>query len=90
MRLFDDLKSPGLMYLKAILFLIAGGAAVGGLLLESPTFRTAFLLLVAIASFCRLYYFMFYVVERYIDPSYRFAGIGSFVVYLLRRHRAGG
>lgn len=85
MNLFDDLKSPGLMYLKAFLFLVAGCVAAGALLWESPTLRTAFLLAVAIGSFCRLYYFAFYVIEKYIDPSYRFAGLGSFVLYALRR-----
>lgn len=29
---------------------------------------------IAVWSFCRLYYFGFYVIERYIDPSYRFSG----------------
>lgn len=24
-------------------------------------------------------------IEKYIDPSYKFAGLGSFVVYLFRR-----
>jgi hypothetical protein len=29
------------------------------------------------------------VIEHYIDPDYRFAGLGSFVLYLLRRRRHG-
>jgi hypothetical protein len=85
MDLFGDLKSAKLMYLKAFLFLVAGGVSAAAILVESPTLRTAFLLAVAIGSFCRLYYFMFYVIEKYIDPGYRFAGIGSFLLYLLRR-----
>jgi len=78
-----DLKSEKLMYLKAVLFLIAGTAAVAGILVESPSLRTAFLLGLAIWSFCRLYYFAFYVIEKYIDPSYRFAGLSSLLLYLL-------
>jgi hypothetical protein len=85
MDLFRDLKSPALMYLKAGLFLVAGSAAVLGLLLESPTLRTGVLIATAIWAFCRLYYFMFYVIEKYIDPGYRFAGIGSFIAYIVRR-----
>jgi hypothetical protein len=81
---WGDLKSAKLMYLKAILFLVAGTAAVIGILVESPSLRTALLLGIAIWSFCRLYYFAFYVIEKYIDPSYRFAGLSSFVLYLLR------
>ena len=89
MNLGGDLKNPRWMYLKAILFLVAGIAASAGILLENPTLRTAFLLTIAVWSFCRLYYFMFYVVEKYIDPEYRFAGITSFLVYLLQKRRRG-
>ena len=80
-----DLKSVKLMYLKAVLFLIAGSIAALTILLENLTLRTAFLLCIAIWSFCRLYYFMFYVIEKYIDGEYRFAGIFDFIRYLLRR-----
>ena len=48
----------------------------------------AFLLAVALWAFCRFYYFAFYVIEKYVDPSYRFAGLGSFALYLLRRRSA--
>jgi hypothetical protein len=87
MNLLGDLKSPTLMYLKAILFLLAGTLAAVGIVLESPTLRTGILLAVAVGSFCRLYYFLFYVIEKYIDPGYRFAGLGSFLLYLLRKRR---
>lgn len=80
-----DLKDPRLMYLKAVLFLVIGLMAVAGILLESPTAQTALLLALAIWAFCRLYYFMFYVIEKYIDGEYKFAGITSFVLYLVRR-----
>lgn len=73
------------MYLKAALFFCAGCIASLALLLQQPTWETAFLLMVAIWSFARLYYFMFYVVEKYIDGEYRFAGIGDFLVYVARR-----
>jgi hypothetical protein len=82
--MWGDLKSARLMYLKATLFLVAGTAAAVGILAESPSLRTAALLGIAVWSFCRLYYFAFYVIEKYIDPSYRFAGISSFLVYLVR------
>jgi hypothetical protein len=84
MNLRGDLKSPKLMYFKAVLFLVAGIAAAAGILVESFHWRTALLLGIAIWSFCRLYYFAFYVIEKYIDPGYRFAGLHSFVLYLLR------
>jgi len=85
MKLTGDLKSARLIYLKGLLFLVTGLLSLAALLLESPTLRTAFLLAVAVWSFCRLYYFMFYVIEKYVDPSFKFAGLYSFVVYLVRR-----
>ena len=36
---------------------------------------------------CRAYYFAFYVIERYADPSFKFSGLWSFVRYLTTRHR---
>ena len=82
-----DLKSARLIYLKGFLFLVAGILASASILLENPTLQTAFLLAIAIWSFCRLYYFMFYVLEKYVDANYRFAGIHSFVLYLWQKRR---
>ena len=85
MKLTDDLASAKLIYLKGFLFLVTGLLAVTALLLDSPTLRTAFLLLIAVWSFCRFYYFLFYVIEKYVDPGYKFAGLYSFLCYLLRK-----
>ncbi len=80
-----DLKNPRWIWLKAWLFLGLGLAAGSLAFLESPTLRQAFYLGVTVWAFCRLYYFAFYVIEHYLDPGYRFAGLGSFVVYVFRR-----
>lgn len=80
-----DLKSPTLIYLKGFFFLLAGCTSAGLLLAEAPTLRIALLLAIAIWSFCRAYYFAFYVIEHYVDPQYKFAGLWSFASYLLRR-----
>lgn len=80
-----DLTDPRLLYLKAALFLIGGGLASLLLLMDRPTLKAAVLLVIAIWCFARAYYFAFYVVERYVDPSFRFAGLWSLARYLLRR-----
>lgn len=80
-----DLKSPKLIIAKGILFLLLGLMSATLLLLLYPHWRTAALLGVAVWSFSRFYYFAFYVIERYVDPSYKFAGLSSFALYLLRR-----
>jgi hypothetical protein len=87
--MFDDLKDARLIYLKGFLFLLAGCVAAGGIILESGSLRIAFLLAVAIWAFARFYYFAFYVIQHYVDPAYKFAGLSSFALYLLRRQNAG-
>ena len=84
MRLTDDLTSRKAIFLKGWLFLGLGLLAGGGLLVESPTWQTAALLAICAWAFCRWYYFMFYVIEHYVDPSFKFAGLGSFLAYLWR------
>jgi hypothetical protein len=71
-----DIKSPTLLYLKGCLFLIAGCVAAGLVIAELPTLKVALLLAVAIWCFCRAYYFAFYVIQHYVDPGFRFAGLG--------------
>ena len=80
-----DLKNPKLIYLKAVLFLFTGLLSAGLLLLEHPSLRNALLIAITVWAFCRLYYFAFYVIEHYVDPGYRFAGIGSFFAWLSGR-----
>jgi hypothetical protein len=82
-----DIKNVKLLYLKAGLFVAGGLLASAGVLLEAPTLRVAALLIVAIWCFARAYYFAFYVIEHYIDSSYRFSGLWSFVRYVARRNR---
>jgi hypothetical protein len=80
-----DLNDPRLMYLKAWLFLAIGLLGITGILLIAPSLRLAALLAITIWAFCRLYYFLFYVIERYIDPQYRFAGLGAAAAYLWQK-----
>lgn len=83
-----DIRSPRLLYIKGALFLALGVLASTLLLMGDPRPRTAVLLAIAVWSFARAYYFAFYVITAYIDPTYRFAGLVSLVRYLVRR-RAG-
>ena len=80
-----DLTSPRLIYLKGGLFVAAGTLASATILLEHPTWKTAAMLALAVWCFARAYYFAFYVIQHYLDATYRFSGLGSFARYLLRR-----
>jgi len=82
-----NLTSPKLMCLKAILFIVVGLTASTIIILESPSLKIVLLLLAAIWAFARAYYFIFYVIQHYIDPGYRYAGLFSFLRYLLTRRR---
>jgi hypothetical protein len=77
--------SPRWIYVKGGLFLLTGLAAAALLIAEHPTLKVALLLALTVWCFARFYYFAFYVIEKYVDPGYRFSGLGSFVMYLLRR-----
>jgi hypothetical protein len=81
-----DLSSHRWMCVKAVLFLIIGALSCALILAELPELRVLALLFLAIWSFCRAYYFAFYVVERYIDPSYRFSGLCSALRYWWKRN----
>ena len=80
-----DITDKRLLYMKGVLFALLGVLATGLILLEHPDARLACLLSIAIWSFCRAYYFAFYVIQHYVDPSFRFAGLGSFIAYVWRR-----
>ncbi len=77
------------MYLKAALFFLILLSCSGLLLIEAPTWRTVIFLVLLICSAARLYYFMFYVIEKYIDPDFRYSGIGSALSHLWGRMRGG-
>ena len=80
-----DLKNTKLIDLKGILFLLIGLSASALLLIEAPRLKVALLLGLAVWGFTRAYYFAFYVIQHYVDDRYKFAGLWSFVQYVLRR-----
>jgi hypothetical protein len=87
MIIMENIKSANILWLKGGLFALLGVIASVLLLIQSPTWKVGLLLAVAIWAFCRAYYFAFYVIGQYIDPAYKFSGLGSFVVHALRKRR---
>ena len=75
------------MYLKAALFLVIGTVSAALLLAESFSWKTALLVVLLVWSYCRAYYFAFYVLERYVDPGFKFSGLGSLLAYIWRRKK---
>ena len=82
-----SLRSAFWIQLKAALFLAAGMIAISIILVEYPAPRLALLLGIALWAFCRAYYFAFYVISKYLDPHFRFSGLGSALYWLIRQGR---
>jgi hypothetical protein len=82
-----DLTSARWIKIKGFLFLLIGIIAAVLIFMGNPDWKTIVLLVLVIWSFCRFYYFAFYVIEKYVDPSYKFSGLVSFAKYLLQRRR---
>jgi len=82
-----EISNPTAIQIKGFLFLFLGLLSGSLLVLDRPSLRVAALLAVSIWSFCRFYYFAFYVVQRYVDPNFRFSGIVSFARHLAMHGR---
>jgi hypothetical protein len=80
-----DLADPRWIKFKGILFVLVGVLASTLLLLEAPSWKVGLLLLISVWCFARAYYFAFYVIEKYVDPTFRFSGLWSAVRYLCSR-----
>ena len=87
MRLSEDIQSPRLLYFKGSLFVLLGLVSASILFFRVPRLDVAILLMICVWSACRAYYFAFYVIQHYIDPEYRFAGLFDFAKYLVIRRR---
>ena len=80
-----DLKSKKLIVVKGVLFLIIALCSFGLILIQLPSFDIVLLLLCLIWSACRFYYFLFYVLEKYVDSSLRYAGILALIQAIIKK-----
>lgn len=82
-----DITSPRLLKLKAALFVFLGVLSATYLLLPRFSWIQLGLFVLSVWAFCRAYYFCFYVLQHYVDPQFRYAGLFSALQYLFRRPR---
>lgn len=80
-----EITNPRTLYAKAALFIVLGTASAALIVIRTPLASTVVLLAIAIWAFARVYYFAFYVIERYVDPTFRFSGLWSCALYLWRK-----
>ena len=84
-RIMGDLQSKRWILAKGIAFLIITVVVAVLLLFESPSVRTAVFVVLLVWAACRFYYFLFYVLERYVDQTLRYAGIIALVRTILAK-----
>tara|TARA_B100000212_G_scaffold328674_1_gene293144 strand:- start:735 stop:998 length:264 start_codon:yes stop_codon:yes gene_type:complete len=80
-----DINKVWLLYLKAFLLFLTGFISSILLVVLNFNVKTIVLLLLAIWGFCRAYYFAFYVIQHYIDPTFRYSGLIDFAKYKMKR-----
>ena len=84
----QNLLSPRWMAIKAALFVLIALLAGVAVICRSPTWTTAGCLVAIAWASSRAYYFAFYVIGHYVDPSFRFSGLLDFARWALRRRRS--
>ncbi len=87
-RLLKDINKVWLLYLKAFLLFLTGFISSILLVLLNFNFKTIVLLLLAIWGFCRAYYFAFYVIQHYVDSTYKFSGLIDFAKYSIKKGKS--
>ena len=80
-----DLRSKKLIVLKGLLFLAILVTSAVLVFLQQPTWLTAALLAAIVWASARFYYFLFYVLEKYVDPSLRYSGLLALLTKLASR-----
>jgi hypothetical protein len=80
-----DITSRKLIVLKGSLFLLIIVASSMLILMSQPTLTVALAVCALIWASARFYYFLFYVLEKYVDPELRYSGILALFAALWRR-----
>jgi hypothetical protein len=79
-----DIKSKRLIHIKGWLFFVLALIAVVGLLVPNFSWHNLALLAIAIWAASRWYYYLFYVIEHYVDSEFKFSSVTAAISYLLR------
>ena len=82
-----DIQSKRLIVVKGLLFLIVVVGASVGIICYSTRLAVIGLVLILIWASARFYYFLFYVLEKYVDPNLKYTGIFDMIKALRNRTR---
>ena len=82
-----DLTSRRWIVAKGLMFALIVLMSGAGLILDEDPWRRAALLPICLWAACRWYYFLFYVLERYVGVEGRFTGLVDLCQRLWRQRR---
>jgi hypothetical protein len=85
-----DLTNPRAITAKGLLLLACAAIAALAIVLESPSWRMVGLVVILIWATARSYFFLFYVLHRYVDPRLRYDGILGLLRAIRSRGRLDG
>jgi hypothetical protein len=80
-----DLKSKKWIVAKGVMFFGTAATTAALIVVEMPSLKLAALLGLLVWASCRFYYFLFHVLEHYVDPTMRYAGLWDLVMGMKRR-----
>ena len=80
-----DLKSKKWIVAKGVMLFAIATLTAALIVLETPSLRVAAYLVLLVWTSCRFYYFLFYVLEHYVDPTMRYAGLWDLMLGMKRR-----
>ena len=80
-----DIQSKRLIVIKGLLFILTTAASGTAIVVNTPSLTVAALVLILIWASARSYYFLFYVIERYVDPELKYTGLVDLIRTLLNR-----
>jgi len=80
-----DLKSKKWIVAKGVMFAGIALATAALIFVEMPSVKRAVLLTMLVWASCRFYYFLFYVLEHYVDRTMRYAGLLDLLMGMRQR-----
>ncbi len=82
-----DLKSKKWIVAKGAMFFVIAVTSAALIFGKAPSLELAALLALLTWASCRFYYFLFYVLEHYVDPTMRYTGLWDLARGMRRRRR---
>jgi|LauGreDrversion4_2_1035121.scaffolds.fasta_scaffold14284_1 hypothetical protein len=79
-----NLTDPFWMWVKAVLLGVIAIVSAGVVWMKVGGWEVPLLLGLLVWSACRVHYFFFHVLERWVEPGGRFRGIGELVIRSLK------